>query len=727
MGLSVVSWRRIMTAMPVTYETWLVLLSIVMAIQGAYVGLSLAVRIGAAAGMRRRLLLAGAAFSLAIAIWTMHFVGMLAARMPFPVDYLVFPTLLSFLVCVVVVGAAVYAASSGPLTLLRLTLSACLMGGGIFAMHYIGMSALSASAHMIHNRYYVAASMAIAIAASGLALRLATGRGRRPPLILSAIALGVAVSGMHYTAMAGLTLLPYPGAAAGAPALSTDLLAIIVAIVAFCVSGIFLLILSLQAEAVAKQAERELRLAIKTIPALVWTALPDGSLDFINQRWEEIGLSLDDLQGSEWISVLHPDERGEVADRWRIAVETGTPYENIERVRRADGEYRWFLSRARPLRDELGNIVKWYGVDSDIEDQKRAEDALRESEQRFRDFTESASDWYWETGPDHRFITVSEHPDAIDTIPTRRIGTVRWDFARDLEEEPEKWRRHVADLDAHKPFRDFRYRAASRDGSEVYMATSGKPLFDREGRFLGYRGVSSHITAAVRAAQLEEALQEAKVVGDNIAHDLRTPLTRVRIRLERGREHAATLEEFRAVADQAIAGLDQSLTTITALLRITEIEHSRRREGFSDVQLAPLIREAGDLYEPIAENKGVTLRVEAPDGAVVRGDRDLLFEAVANLIDNAVKFTPEGGRVELALLHQEGETVIRVSDTGPGIPEAEREAVTQRFYRSDKSRNTKGLGLGLSMVAAIIKLHSFRLRISAGPGCTAEIACPQVD
>jgi PAS domain S-box-containing protein len=356
---------------------------------------------------------------------------------------------------------------------------------------------------------------------------------------------------------------------------------------------------ALQAEAVAKQAERELRLAVQTIPALVWSALPDGSLDFINQRWEEIGLSLDDLRGSEWINVLHPDERGGVADRWRIAVETGTPYENIERVRRADGGYRWFLSRAQPLRDELGKIVKWYGTDTDIEDQKRAEDALRESEQRFRDFTESASDWYWETGPDHRFITESEQ---LGTMPTRRIGTLAWDYARDMEEEPEKWRLHLANLEAHKPFRDFSYRAASRDGSEVYLAASGKPLFDPQGRFLGYRGVSRHITAAVRAALLEEALQEAKVVGDNIAHDLRTPLTRVRIRLERGREHAATLEELRAIADQAIAGLDQSLTTITALLRITEIEHSRRREGFSEVQLALLIREAGDLYEPIAQS-----------------------------------------------------------------------------------------------------------------------------
>jgi NO-binding membrane sensor protein with MHYT domain len=173
----------------------------------------------------------------------MHFVGMLAARLPFAVDYLALPTLLSFLVCVIVVGAAVYAASAGPLTLIRLTLSSCLMGAGIVSMHYIGMTALHASAHMIHEPAYVAASMAIAIAASGLALWLANGPGARPPLILSALAFGIAVSGMHYTAMAGMTLYPHTSGLSGGPALSTDLLAIVIAVVAFCVSGIFLLFL----------------------------------------------------------------------------------------------------------------------------------------------------------------------------------------------------------------------------------------------------------------------------------------------------------------------------------------------------------------------------------------------------------------------------------------------------------------------------------------------------
>jgi signal transduction histidine kinase len=224
---------------------------------------------------------------------------------------------------------------------------------------------------------------------------------------------------------------------------------------------------------------------------------------------------------------------------------------------------------------------------------------------------------------------------------------------------------------------------------------------------------------------IERLIHEIAGVGDDIAHDLRTPLTRVRVRLERGRENAATLEELQTVADRALVGLDQTLAIITALLRIAEIEQSRRLEGFSQVRLAPLLREVGDLYEPIAEDKHVTLRVEAGEEATVLGDRDLLFEAIANLVDNAVKFTPDGGRVELALLGSAAEPIIRVSDSGPGISASERKAVIKRFYRSDKSRGTEGLGLGLSLVAAIVKLHGFRFTIGDGPGCTVEIACPQ--
>ena len=229
--------------MPVSHEPWLVVLSLIVAIQGAYVGLSLAVQVGEAIGLRRRLLLAGAAISLAVAIWAMHFVGMLAARLPFQVDYLVFPTLLSFLVCVIVVGVAVFAISAGPPTPLRLAAAAAFMGSGIATMHYIGMSALHASAHLDHALPFVVTSVGVGIAASGLALWLAGGRRGRPPLILSAVALGMAIAGMHYTAMAGLTIYPHANPGATGAALSTDLLASVVAIVAFLVSGAFLLTL----------------------------------------------------------------------------------------------------------------------------------------------------------------------------------------------------------------------------------------------------------------------------------------------------------------------------------------------------------------------------------------------------------------------------------------------------------------------------------------------------
>jgi signal transduction histidine kinase len=222
--------------------------------------------------------------------------------------------------------------------------------------------------------------------------------------------------------------------------------------------------------------------------------------------------------------------------------------------------------------------------------------------------------------------------------------------------------------------------------------------------------------------EIEVLVRRLEGVGDDIAHDLRTPLTRVRVSLERARQKAANLDELRGCVDRALVGLDQSLAIITALLRISEIEHSRRMDGFRNVALGDLVREVGDLYEPIAEDKKVDFAVRAEAESSVHGDRDLLFEAVANLVDNAVKFTPQGGRVELSLLRQGSEAVVRVRDSGPGIPTGEGELVTRRFYRSDKSRREPGLGLGLSLVSAIAKLHGFNFKISSGPGCVAELA-----
>jgi signal transduction histidine kinase len=227
--------------------------------------------------------------------------------------------------------------------------------------------------------------------------------------------------------------------------------------------------------------------------------------------------------------------------------------------------------------------------------------------------------------------------------------------------------------------------------------------------------------------QIEQLVNELATVGDDIAHDLRTPLTRVRAILERGRDTAETLHELDAVTERAINGLDQSLAIITALLRIAEIDHSRRIVGIGPVQWADILFAVHELYQPIAEDKGVFLRLDVHDAEPVSGDRDLLIEAIANLVDNAIKFTPANGSVTLRLLQHGDGPVVRVEDTGPGISEAERELVVTRFYRSDRSRHAVGVGLGLSLVAAIVKLHGFRLKMAEGPGCQVEIACGQLD
>ena len=236
----------------------------------------------------------------------------------------------------------------------------------------------------------------------------------------------------------------------------------------------------------------------------------------------------------------------------------------------------------------------------------------------------------------------------------------------------------------------------------------------------------SKLTAIVNGMldEMEAMIHALAGVGNDIAHDLRTPLTRARLTLERGRTNATTLEQLQLVVDKAIANIDQSLAIITGLLRLAEIENSRRAAAFGAVSLHEMLREVCDIYEPIAENKNIDLQVGVQQHLSVRGDRDLLFEAVANLVDNAIKFTPEGGRVAIELTRGNNETIVRISDTGPGIKDHEREAVLRRFYRSDKVRSTPGVGLGLNLVAAIVKLHGFRLAIHPGPGGRLEIICP---
>jgi signal transduction histidine kinase len=211
-------------------------------------------------------------------------------------------------------------------------------------------------------------------------------------------------------------------------------------------------------------------------------------------------------------------------------------------------------------------------------------------------------------------------------------------------------------------------------------------------------------------------------VSNAIAHDLRTPITRARARLEEAARNAQSNADLHAAIDRATVDLDDIVTVFQALLRIAEIEAGSRRASFRRVDLVTALEGVADLYGAVAEEKGVDLTVAHPKRLEINGDAALIQQAVANLVDNAVKFSPEHGAVKLAAA-QEGRRIrITVTDQGPGIPEEDRSRATERFYRGDTARGTPGSGLGLALVQAVAYLHGGVLRLEdAGPGLRAAL------
>ncbi|HME00467.1 MAG TPA: PAS domain-containing protein [Terriglobia bacterium] len=496
--------------------------------------------------------------------------------------------------------------------------------------------------------------------------------------------------------------------------------------------------------ATLQSSEDRLRLVIDTIPAHVWSARPDGSVDFISQRWLEFtGLSLAAGLGWDWSSVVHPDDLPRFVDAWRQALAAGAGMESEARLRRADGEYRWWLIRNVPLRDERGNIVKWYGTSIDIDDRKRAEQALRRSQAYLADAQSLTHTGSWAYDGTTRKISYwSEETSRLWGFDPQQ-GLPTWD---------QMWQRiHPEDLCEleklsptllEKGDSDFEYRIVLPDATVKHLHTLAHPVLSPTGEVLEVVGTTVDITERKRAEEERERLRQLEaelahlnrvsMLGElavSIAHEVNQPLSGI---VSNGSaclrflaRDTPDVEEACEAARDIVRDGKRAGEVIARIRALTKRAATPREE----LDLNDTIREVLALVGDEAKKRNVIIRTQlADDLSPVSGDRVQLQQVGLNLIMNGIEamsgIDQRPRELVITTRRMEPDQVqVTVEDSGTGLDPNTMGRIFDPFYTTKAG----GMGMGLSVSRSILQAHGGRLwaTVNDGPGTSFHFTLPK--
>ncbi|MHA1597349.1 MAG: PAS domain S-box protein [Alphaproteobacteria bacterium] len=467
-----------------------------------------------------------------------------------------------------------------------------------------------------------------------------------------------------------------------------------------------------------------LRQLIEAIPIPVFHKDRDGVFIGSNKAFEDFfGLSHGDILGRD-VFDISSHELAVISDNADKALfrQGGTQTHETIAID-GDGNTHNVIFHKAALSNDDGTSSGLIGTMLDITERKHMESALKESEQRFRNIAESASDWFWETDKDHRFSYLSDRiREIVGPLPESILGRNRLQMVGEDQmcADPEKWRHHKEDIENHRPFRDLDYQIIAYDGTMRTIKISGVPVFGEDKVFRGYRGTGSDITEHKRIEQaLRESEERHRDFAADVAHELRTPLAVLRTHLD-------NLDDSHE-ANSLRNDVDGMSRMVTQLLTATRIEAYATAETFSDTDLCDVCRYIATLLAPIAIREHRSIEVTGSDvPVIVYGNRESLEQAVRNLVENAIRYSARETVISLDV--EDGDApAIRVIDRGKGVDPEMRQKIFRRFQRAD--RRGGGAGLGLSIVRRTVENHDAEILLedTPGGGATFIIRFPKQD